>query len=118
MNINDRINRLEVLEDIMKNFIDYRKSLEELNSNSRPNEESKEDLDENINNLQQYFKEEFLLQLIGLGKYDAINLCKQANYQFNVAREDNDTYASNLNFRLDRINLQIDNDIVTGCYYS
>lgn len=68
MDINDRIIRLEKLEDIMENFIDYRESLEELDSNSKPDEDSMNDLNENIDNLQRYFKEEFLLQLMGLNK--------------------------------------------------
>lgn len=53
-------------------------------------------------------------ELIGLTKEFAILELRNTNTPFRVVREDNTRYVVILNFNPGRVNLEIDNGIVTG----
>lgn len=59
-------------------------------------------------------KDEFKDSLIGLSKEDAINECEENNITYRVTRIDNTNYAITCDLRFDRINIEIDKDIVSS----
>lgn len=58
---------------------------------------------------------ELLEALIGLSKEEGINLCSDNNYKLRIVREDSKNYIITMDLRFDRINLEIDNGIITKC---
>ena len=58
---------------------------------------------------------EFLKSLIGLTKDDCIKLCNENNYDCRIMREDDNKYLGTCDLRFDRINLELDNGIVSAC---
>ena len=58
----------------------------------------------------------FLKYLIGLSTDDASKLCLHNLYKVRVTRKDSTNYICTQDLCLDRINLEIDNDVVTKCY--
>jgi hypothetical protein len=58
---------------------------------------------------------ELLESLIGMNKENGSELCKENDYDVRIVREDSNNYAIKLNFRFDRINLEIDNGIISKC---
>ncbi len=58
---------------------------------------------------------ELLESLIGLNIETASELCKENDYQVRIVREDSVNYVITMDFRFDRINLEIDNDVITKC---
>lgn len=58
---------------------------------------------------------EFLESLIGLTKEEGTKLCLDNDYKVRITREDSNNYAITLDLRFDRINLELDNGIITKC---
>jgi hypothetical protein len=58
---------------------------------------------------------ELLESLIGLDRETASELCKENDYQVRIVREDSINYVITMDFRFDRINLEIDNGVITKC---
>jgi len=56
-----------------------------------------------------------LESLIGKSLNEATQLAGFNGFAIRVTREDSTNYLDTMNLRFDRINLQIDNDIVTSC---
>lgn len=56
-----------------------------------------------------------LESLIGKSLNEATQLAGFNGFAIRVSREDSTNYLDTMNLRFDRINLQIDNDIVTSC---
>lgn len=56
---------------------------------------------------------DYLNNLIGKTKEEAVNICKNDDYIYRIEREDDTHYIVTCDFRFYRINLEIDNDIVT-----
>jgi hypothetical protein len=55
-----------------------------------------------------------LLQgVVGMDLTQAINLCKLSGFDSRVTREDSTHFVGTCDFRLDRVNLEVDNGIVT-----
>lgn len=50
--------------------------------------------------------------LIGLSKEQAKAMCETNGYTFRVTKEDDKNYAITMDFRLDRINVEIEKNIV------
>ena len=59
--------------------------------------------------------EEFLKSLIGMNKDDGFELCKENDYKFRITREDSNNHIITCDLRFDRINVEIDNGIITKC---
>lgn len=59
--------------------------------------------------------EEFLKSLIGMGKDDGFELCEENDYKFRITREDSNNYIITNDLRFDRINIEIDNGLITKC---
>ena len=57
--------------------------------------------------------EDLLKFLIGMNKEDGSNLCKENGYIFRVVREDSHNYIVTMDLRFDRVNLQLDNGVIT-----
>ena len=60
-------------------------------------------------------KEELLKSLIGKTKEDAQKLCDENKFKMRIFREDSTSYAITMNYRFDRINVRLDNNLVTSC---
>ena len=58
---------------------------------------------------------ELLESLIGKTKEDAETLCNENKFKMRVIREDSNNYIITMDLRFDRINIRIDNGIVTSC---
>jgi len=58
---------------------------------------------------------ELLESLIGIDKDTGLKLCKENDYDFRVVIEDSNNYAITMDLRFNRINLEIDNNIITKC---
>jgi len=58
---------------------------------------------------------ELLESLIGKTKEDAETLCNENKFKMRVIREDSINYIITMDLRFDRINIRIDNGIVTSC---
>ena len=58
---------------------------------------------------------ELLESLIGMTEDNGLKLCKENDYDFRVVREDSNNYAITMDLRFNRINLEIDNGIITKC---
>ena len=58
---------------------------------------------------------ELLEYLIGKTKEEAIELCKNNGFTSRVVREDSHNYMVTMDFKMNRINLSLDNDIITSC---
>jgi len=56
-----------------------------------------------------------LKSLIGLTKEKGTKLCLNNGYKIRVVREDSNNYAITLDLDFDRINLELDNGIITKC---
>jgi hypothetical protein len=59
--------------------------------------------------------EELLESLIGMDKESGSELCKEKDYNVRITRENSNNYVITMDFRFDRINLEIDNNIITKC---
>jgi hypothetical protein len=57
--------------------------------------------------------EELLESLIGMDKESGSELCKEKDYKVRITRENSNNYVITMDFRFDRINLEIDNNIIT-----
>lgn len=55
----------------------------------------------------------FLTSLIGKSEEDAKKLCSENDFHYRVVREDSKHYMVTCDYRLDRVNIEIDNGIVT-----
>lgn len=60
-------------------------------------------------------EKELLEVLIGMDRDMGRDLCKENGYSVRVTREDETNYAITMDFRLDRINLELDKGIITKC---
>ncbi len=60
-------------------------------------------------------EQNFLKSLIGLTKDDCIKLCNENNYDCRITREDGNSYAITCDLVFNRINLELDNGIVSAC---
>jgi hypothetical protein len=58
---------------------------------------------------------ELLESLIGMDKESGTELCKENDYTVRITREDSNHYTIKLDFRFDRINLEIDKGLITKC---
>ena len=58
----------------------------------------------------------FLNSLIGTSKEVCMKMCKLNSYNFRIVREDETHFSCSLDFQSKRINIEIDNGIVTGCF--
>jgi hypothetical protein len=58
---------------------------------------------------------ELLESLIGMTEDNGLKLCKENDYDFRVVRQDSNNYAITMDLRFNRINLEIDNGIITKC---
>ena len=58
---------------------------------------------------------ELLESLIGKTKEDAQKLCDENRFKMRVIREDSNNYKITLDCRFDRINIRLDNNLVTSC---
>ena len=56
-----------------------------------------------------------LESLIGLTKEEGSKLCLENDYNVKVTREDSNNYAITMDFRFDRINLELDKGIISKC---
>jgi hypothetical protein len=56
-----------------------------------------------------------LESLIGLTKEEGRKLCLDNDYKVRVTREDYNNYVITMDLRFDRINLELDNGIITKC---
>jgi hypothetical protein len=56
-----------------------------------------------------------LESLIGLTKEEGRKLCLDNDYKIRVTREDSNNYVITMDLRFDRINLELDNGIITKC---
>lgn len=59
-------------------------------------------------------EKEFLDTLIGKSIEEARAICVDANRSFRVVREDETNFIVTMDFRLDRINVEVDNGIIIG----
>ena len=57
---------------------------------------------------------EFLESLIGKSIDEARSICIDSNISFRVVREDETNYIVTMDLRSDRINVEIDNGIITN----
>jgi hypothetical protein len=55
-------------------------------------------------------------QLNGMNETDVIELCKKNVCEYRVVREDSDRYIVTMDHHPDRINLELDNGVVTSWY--
>jgi hypothetical protein len=62
-------------------------------------------------------RDEILKSLIGMNKEDAFKLCRDNEFVIRVNREDSDIYCGTMDLNFDRINLQIDNGVITECNF-
>lgn len=53
--------------------------------------------------------------LIGLSEEDAIKMCSDSEYQYRIVRRDSENFIITMDLRSDRINLEIDDGVVTKC---
>ena len=58
---------------------------------------------------------ELLESLIGLTKEEGTKLCLDNDYKVRITREDSSNYVITMDLRFDRINLELDNGIITKC---
>ena len=58
---------------------------------------------------------ELLESLLGLTKEEGLKLCSENDYIVRVKREDSNHYSINLDYRFNRINLELDKGIITKC---
>lgn len=58
---------------------------------------------------------ELLESLIGLTKEEGTKLCLDNDYKVRITREDSNNYVITMDLRFDRINLELDNGIITKC---
>lgn len=58
---------------------------------------------------------ELLESLIGLTKEEGTKLCLDNDYKVRITREDSNNYVITSDLRFDRINLKLDNGIITKC---
>ena len=61
------------------------------------------------------YREYFSTNLSLLSKYEANQLAGFNGFAIRVTREDSTNYMVTMDLRFDRINLQIDNGVVTSC---
>ena len=59
--------------------------------------------------------EEFLKSLIGKTKEEGRELCKNNDYSVRIVRVDSNRYIITMDLRFDRVNFELDNDIITKC---
>lgn len=59
-------------------------------------------------------QQDFLHSLIGMSKDDAFTCCNDNNYSYRIVREDTNDYIVTCDLNLSRINISIDNGIVTN----
>jgi len=58
---------------------------------------------------------ELLESLIGMTKELGLQLCKENNYKVRITREDSNYSIITMDLCFDRINLEIDNKLITKC---
>lgn len=58
---------------------------------------------------------EFLKSLIGLTKEQGTEICFENDFMTRVIREDDHNFVCTMDFRFDRINLEIDHGFITAC---
>lgn len=58
---------------------------------------------------------ELLESLIGLTKEEGTKVCLDNDYKVEITREDSNNYVITMDFRFDRINLELDKGIITKC---
>ena len=58
---------------------------------------------------------ELLESLIGMTKESGIELCKVNEYSIRITREDSNNYVITMDLRFSRVNLEIDNGLITKC---
>ena len=58
---------------------------------------------------------ELLESLMGLTKEEGTKLCLGNDYKVRITREDSNNYVITMDLRFDRINLELDNGIITKC---
>ena len=56
-----------------------------------------------------------LESLVGLDKASASKLCSKEGYDIRVIREDSSNYAFTMDLRFDRVNLYINDGVITKC---
>jgi len=61
-------------------------------------------------------EEEKLNKIIGAQAHMAYEYLKQQQAIFRVSREDDKTYALSMDFKPNRVNLEIDNNLITKAY--
>jgi hypothetical protein len=54
--------------------------------------------------------------LIGETEKSGREICEKESLLFRVVREDSERYMITMDFRIDRINAELDNGIITVCY--
>jgi hypothetical protein len=54
--------------------------------------------------------------LIGKNKYDAQKIVENYGYSFRITSENGNHYMITCDFRTDRVNVKIENDIITEVY--
>ncbi len=60
-------------------------------------------------------KNDFLKTLIGKTEKEAQEMCKKEKYSFRTVRMDKTTYVGTQDLNFDRVNLELDNGLVTKC---
>jgi hypothetical protein len=61
-------------------------------------------------------EDKILELLVGETKESCRKICKKADLLFRIVREDSERYIITMDFRVDRINAELDNGIITTCY--
>ncbi len=60
-------------------------------------------------------KNDFLETLIGKTEKEAQEMCKKEKYSFRTTRKDKTNFIITADLNFDRVNLELDNDLVTKC---
>lgn len=100
------------LKDNMKDVTS--EDLHKVKSIIEPYVDEVEKLRNNINKNQ--ITSELLETLIGMTKEDGSKLCDKNGYMIRIMREDDNDYIGTQEFRPNRINLKIDNGLITESY--
>ena len=58
---------------------------------------------------------EIMKELVGKTAKEGELLCSQNGYKCRIVREDKVRHIVTMDYRLDRINIRLDNDIITSC---
>ena len=60
-------------------------------------------------------EDDLLKSLIGKTKEEGSELCKNAGYDVRIVRVDSIRYIITMDLRFDRVNFELDNNLITKC---